>query len=236
MEKEDNINAIWGILSDAHGNYLGLQNCIERMEELSVSEFYFLGDAVGYLPMADKVLRILKNKKFSCVKGNHEAMLLNMLSFDINKDKIYMLDFTRKTMNADNINYITSWPEIIRKIDRNSETIMVHGSPDNPWKDYIYPDTDLGPILRDKKNNIIFLGQTHYAFKKKYDSNLVINVGSCGMPRDIPGQASCAIYDPKISSIEILRVPFDPEEVIFESSKISQIPVEVKRVLLGNRE
>jgi hypothetical protein len=42
----------------------------------------------------------------------------------------------------------------------------------------------------------------------------IVNVGSCGLPRDVGNLASCAVYDTVTRTAEILRVEFDVDELL----------------------
>ena len=48
-----------GLLSDAHGNPLGLRSCLAALRAAGAGQVYFLGDAVGYLPGEAEVIDIL---------------------------------------------------------------------------------------------------------------------------------------------------------------------------------
>jgi hypothetical protein len=67
-----------GFVSDAHGNPYGLQACVDALRERGAGTLYFLGDAVGYLPLAEEVLAILAREGATCQLGNHEAMLCGL--------------------------------------------------------------------------------------------------------------------------------------------------------------
>jgi hypothetical protein len=41
----------------------------------------------------------------------------------------------------------------------------------------------------------------------------VVNVGSCGLPRDQGNLAACAVYDPAAHECQVLRVPMDAAAV-----------------------
>ncbi|MCP3678298.1 MAG: metallophosphoesterase family protein [Deltaproteobacteria bacterium] len=78
-----------GIISDAHGNPFGLQACIDKLRKKGIKKIYFLGDAVGYLPLAGEVLEILKQEDVSSIMGNHDAMLCGQIEIELDKSDIY---------------------------------------------------------------------------------------------------------------------------------------------------
>src|SRR5690242_10324659 len=89
-----------GLLSDAHGNPLGLRRCLAVLRAAGVGPLYFLGDAVGYLPGEGEVIRTLAEAGAVCVRGNHEGMLLGELPLDPVRDGAYRLSAARDRMAA----------------------------------------------------------------------------------------------------------------------------------------
>ena len=48
-----------GVISDAHGNPLGLRACLDFLAGEKVEAIYFLGDSVGYMPAGGDVIDAL---------------------------------------------------------------------------------------------------------------------------------------------------------------------------------
>jgi len=87
-----------GLLSDAHGNPLGLRSCLAALRAAGAAQVYFLGDAVGYLPGEAEVIEILRSEGVICQRGNHEGMLLGDLDLDPGRDRVYGLAAVRERM------------------------------------------------------------------------------------------------------------------------------------------
>jgi len=183
-----------GILSDAHGNPSGLKGCIEYLQtQEKVDRIFFLGDAVGYLPAYNEVIELLKKANAACVLGNHDAMLLEMLPIKPSSDMVYQITKNRRDLLPDNYNYISTWPLKLEITIKNRRLLFIHGSPWEPLTGYIYPDTDLSRF-EELNFDVVFMGQTHHPFIRSTESRLVVNTGSCGLPRDHGSMASCAVY------------------------------------------
>ena len=64
------------VLSDIHGNYVALQECIDYALRREIDTFIFLGDYVGELAYPQKTMEIIYTlkKKYDCyfIKGNKE--------------------------------------------------------------------------------------------------------------------------------------------------------------------
>jgi putative phosphoesterase len=196
-----------GIISDVHGNYLALDSVLTFLKkEIFVDSIYFLGDAVGYIPDGNRVIERLKNDNISCLMGNHEAMLLNIIPVKSELEKIYRLTYEQIT--SKNLKYIKQLMPFKEMSIDNQRILMVHGSPFNPLQGYIYPDHNFS-ILPTLDYKYIFMGHTHRPFIKKVENTTWVNVGSCGLPRDAGDLASFAVFDSQLESVCIYRKKFD---------------------------
>jgi putative phosphoesterase len=218
-----------GIISDAHGNATALDRCIQLLKASSVDHIYFLGDAVGYLPGGEDVVNILKSTGVNCVKGNHEAMLLGDISLPQEKEMVYQIQFTRKEVSQANLQFIREWPDH-RKVTLDGRRILlVHGSPMDYLEGYVYPKTEL-TIFKIQSCDVVFMGHTHYPFVRLFDGTLIVNVGSCGLPRDCGNLAAFSVYDTCSNQAEINRVEFDSKS-LFHRSQSKFIAPEVQECL-----
>lgn len=202
-----------GLVSDAHGNPAGLDACLRALAGQGAARIYFLGDAVGYLPEVTGVLELLRSSGAICIRGNHEAMLLGELAVPEGRGPVYRLSDAAAQLEAADLAWIRSWPTRLEVDLAGARLLMVHGSPADPLRAYVYPDTDLDPF-RTLPCDALFLGHTHRPFVSQAGRVSVVNVGSSGMPRDVGHLASCAIYDTGSRSAEILRVRFDASALI----------------------
>jgi predicted phosphodiesterase len=202
-----------GLLSDAHGNPLGLRAALRALRDRGVDRTYFLGDAVGYLPGEQEVLRILAEEGVECVRGNHEAMLLGQLPLDPDRDRAYQLSAVGVRLDPGQREFIASWPATRELVLDGRRILLVHGSPEAPLEGYVYPDADLAGFGA-LGYGAIFMGNTHRPFTATVGTTIVANVGSCGLPRDQGDLPACAIFDTASGICEILRVPVPPEAVL----------------------
>lgn len=196
-----------GIISDAHGNQLGLKKCIDLLKNKGAERLIFLGDAIGYFPNPNDTLELLRAEKVECLLGNHEAMLTGQVEIDLQRDKVYGIEKARKSIDKNYISEISSWlPRKTIKIG-SRKILCVHGSPWNPVNGYVYPDFDISRFS-SLRYDIIFMGHTHIPFIHKIDTLTIVNVGSSGLPRDQGNLLSCVLYDVTAARTEILRIPF----------------------------
>jgi len=201
-----------GLISDAHGNPLGLRSCMAALRAAGAEQVYFLGDAVGYLPGEADVIDILLSEGVLCQRGNHEGMLLGDLDLDAVRDRSYGLTAVRERMPPHVRALLAGWPDVREVELAGRRLLLVHGSPRDHLSDYVYPDSDTEWIAA-LGYDAVFMGNTHRPFTVRSGSALVVNVGSCGLPRDQGNLAACAVYDADAHDCLVLRVPLDAAEV-----------------------
>ena len=213
-----------GFLSDSHGNLQGLMTCLDRLQEEGAKQVYFLGDATGYLPSGLEVINELNKRQIPCLMGNHEAMLTGLLPLPEDKDRVYRLGPLVEAMPAEMKEKITAtWPKKLELTIDNRKILLVHGRPSDPVSGYLYQDQ---PLEEAEKGayTVIVTGHTHHPYVKNEGNVLLINDGSCGLPRDGQSQISCALYDTVSGQADILYISFDFKKLLdsFDKDEIAQ--------------
>jgi putative phosphoesterase len=201
-----------GLLSDAHGNPEGLENCISVLRSRGAEQLFFLGDAVGYLPRWSEVLELLRSHDIRCIRGNHdERVLRGPLQEDATD--AYQLLPSRLASIEPHLAWMATWPETL-SLELDGRTLMlVHASPEDPLNGYVYPWTDVSGIDWPRAD-VIAMGHTHRPLARHHEGRLLINPGSCGLPRDIGHLSSCAMLESRDASFKLYRVPFDVQRVL----------------------
>ena len=214
------------VLSDAHGNLLYFKKCLDSLKDIGVDKIFYLGDFIGYFPEGDKVIQLLRKENAHCLIGNHEAMLLKYLPIEPEKKDIYLLE--NYEISDDNFNFLkTLLPYYFTEID-GKRMLFVHGHPYFPLDGYLYKDTNK-ISLAELSFDILFFGHTHRPYIERIGKKLLVNVGSCGMPRDFGNQPSYVIYDTISLKCIIYRLTLSAQEAILYYSNIHE---EVKKCLL----
>ena len=204
-----------GFYSDAHGNPRGAEAGLALLSKQRVDQLYFLGDAVGYMPDAEAVLDLVRASGADCIRGNHEEMLLGNLPYTEAQENVYRLRAARERLTPERRAWIASWP-LRREVTLDGvRFLLVHGSPSDPVGGYVYPDTELAGFA-ELPCDVVLMGQTHRPFVRTAGDVTAINVGSCGLPRDVGDLASVATYDTRARAGEILRVRFDAARLIVD--------------------
>ena len=191
-----------GILSDAHGNVEAFQLALRVLEEHSVDEIYFLGDAVGYIPESG-VVALLHCSKIRSIKGNHDDMLLQH-NTTVDQDAIYRHRETFAALSVLECQFLMTLPSQLRCNEHGVDILFVHGSPNEPLTGYVYPDNSLGEFSAVNAD-VVFMGHTHYPFVRHHGDKLFVNVGSCGLPRGSDLRGSVCVFDSLERDARIIR-------------------------------
>lgn len=193
-----------GIVSDIHCNAPGLLRAIELMSD-EVDEIICAGDTVYEFRFSDEVVEILRKNEIRTVLGNHEAVVLGPQGERARSNP---------AVNQDNVSWLAQQPYRIDTRVNGKRLLMVHGSPFEPWNEYIFPHTPSFKKLADleSETDYVVLGHTHQAMAERSGRVLVINPGSTGEARDprIGFQLSYAILDTQSDEVRIELFP-DPQ-------------------------
>jgi serine/threonine protein phosphatase 1 len=68
------------IIGDVHGHYDGLMMLMDAIAPNSDDRVYFLGDLIDRGPDSSQVVEFVKQSPYYCLLGNHEQMLVDVLS------------------------------------------------------------------------------------------------------------------------------------------------------------
>lgn len=201
-----------GVFSDAHGNEDGFYTCYDFLLKYA-DVIYYLGDSVGYFPLSNKIIDTLRTGNINCLKGNHDAMLLGEQPYENNREEIYQIEKCRNIISEENQHFLKDLTSEKKIIADNRNLLFVHGSPGDPLNGYIYPDTELDSIEK-LPYDAIFMGHTHRCFIKKSGEKNIVNVGSCGLPRDAGNKLTVVLYDTLKNEAIIKEFEMNVEEVI----------------------
>lgn len=190
-----------GIVSDIHCNAAALQRALELMGD--VDEVLCAGDTVYEYRFSNDVMSIIRERKIRAVVGNHEIVLLGPQG-----------QRARDVAGVDRelVGFMGGFPNSIETQVNGKRLLMVHGSPYEPWNEYIYPHTPSFRRLAEVDADYVILGHTHQAMAERSGRVLVVNPGSAGEARDPKNgfQLSFAVLDTQSDEVRIELFP-DPQ-------------------------
>ena len=202
------------LFSDTHGNHAALEAVLAHIAQHAAPDALFVaGDLVLNGPRPAETLALLRSipgARF--VRGNTDQYLLDRSA---DGDAV---DFARARLDADAISFIEQLPFAQRLIAApGHELLVVHANPCDLEGQIrpTTPDEQLRPLFTGITAEVIAFGHYHVPFVRTLGQHTLLDVASCGMPRDGDRRAVYATLDWDGSAWQIAhqRVPFDSEAV-----------------------
>lgn len=209
------------IFSDIHGR---VDNIEEVLENNTFDEYIFAGDFFGYFLIQKNALDIFRKYNIKWILGNHDLYFLREIDPEGFKEKFHYLEKrmissesyeTKYGIFAETIKKLKSFDlnfwqtgalELRLKFD-NVDILMSHGSPNNPFDEYVYPDYEnFQQLFKENSFDLLILGHTHKGFIEIYEDRTIVNPGSCSLPRG-EAKPSYAVYDTNTKEALLVEVP-----------------------------
>lgn len=221
------------IMADVHSNLTALKTVLEQVDPTDGTEFYCLGDVVGYGPEPNACINRLRSLDAHVLAGNHDAAACGRLTTQyFNPFARQAVEWTTRELTAENRRYLENRPDRIQ----TSPFAFYHGSPLEPLTEYITGTHQAEQAVRKAPEPIVAVGHTHQPilFRRSdgrfqprevsgnhreqgvpTDEPLVLNPGSVGQPRDGDPRAGYVRIEetPESLNIHWKRVNYDVESV-----------------------
>jgi putative phosphoesterase len=110
---------------------------------------------------------------------------------------------------ADLLDFLAAAPVSLEFAAAGTRLLMVHGSPWQPFADYIVPRSPQLARFARLPYDYVILGHTHIPMVHQVNGVTVINPGSCSQPRDGERRGSYAILDLEQRTVELHRLRLD---------------------------
>ena len=219
----------YAILGDIHANLAALEAVLVAVDAGGVEAIIQVGDVVGYGAAPKEVIKVLRERSATVVKGNHDAACVKELDCRLfNKDARAGVRFTEGQLQREELQWLQQLP-LVAETEHCS---VAHGTLHRPERfDYVQSIGDAEPSLDIMQHPVCFVGHTHvpvtimrlvedphrtsYTIERGVDlsesSVALVNVGSVGQPRDEDPRAAYAIYDSEKKRVDMFRVDYDIE-------------------------
>lgn len=212
------------VLSDIHANLQALTAVIRDCDQQGIEEFWLLGDYVDYGASVLETVSLLSSLKAKYVlSGNHDACLFNPhVRISSTPHGIAAHEYTKQMIN-DNPpveEWLKSAPGGPMLKVAGMKTLLVHGTPSDPYWGTFTPEGDIEAMFAQMKGldvEVMLVGHSHLGFMLKRSGRTIINPGSVGQPRDGCPDAAYVILDS--GTVTFCRVPYDVEAAADEIKK-----------------
>ncbi len=248
----------YGILSDCHGNFPGLKRAYEMLKAAGAKKFICLGDIVGYGPRSSDCIDYLREHFFLVLAGNHDHALLEKTSVNAyHGASLEAIELAKSQLSPSQRSYLESLP-LLREWEEGGLLIhLTHAHPKDPEGWCYFPRKSeyqvLGSLQKDQIG-LCFYGHTHqprlqvssrterarfpenfkpYSFDDECGETLVINVGSCGQPRDGDLRVAGVLLDTDQRSFTFLRGEYPIAQVQQEMRNVGLNPYLIERLDYG---
>ncbi len=223
------------ILADIHGNQLALDAVLADLAlQPPVDQIVIAGDLCLNGPCPHQVLDTIQSLRCPVLQGNVDLDVVQQSGKSERKRAI--IAWTREQIGSAGVTYLASLPLSYRVVNPDgSDLLVVHANPLNQ-DDAIEPmasDDALERLLGGLDANVgaVAFGHLHIAYTRLWRNLLLIDAGSCGLPRDGDTRASYAIvsWQEHEWCAEHRRVAYNLKETI-KQLKSSGMPGVEKRI------
>lgn len=196
------------IIADIHSNLQALEAVMREMKRAEIDRIVCAGDIVGYGANPNECCHIVEEAAAHAVLGNHDISALTGDATGMNPYAATASRWTASALDEGSRRYLRSL-ETESKFEAGDRKIaMYHGSVRSAIE-YVYEDEINKDIVRSSGGDLLVLGHTHVPYVKDFGSNMAINPGSVGQPRDGDPRASLAVFDTKTGGCIVRRIVYD---------------------------
>ena len=222
----------YAIISDIHANESAFRHVLVDTRERDVDRIICLGDVVGYGPLPEGTVNLVRKHCDMVIAGNHDDAVTGRIDasdfIDLAGDAVKR---HRETLSAENLTWLKSLPHTYS----GEGFIAAHGDFTDPEKFfYIQDEADADANFKSTDAQLMFVGHTHTPqlfltgqsgkvyrldptdFILEDGKRYIVNPGSVGYPRENNGTclSSYVIYDTDDRSVTFHTLPFAVSSVL----------------------
>ena len=189
-----------GIVSDIHSDPRALRRALEDLPSTDV--LLCPGDAISEYRFCPETVELLQRAKVLCIQGNHELVLFG------GRNPAY-LKKCQDSFTAATLDFLATAP-VSRELQFDgTKVLLVHGSPWDPYDEYVYPGSARLARFAALSHDLVCLGHTHVPFIHRAGQVTVVNPGSCSQPRDQDRRGAYAVFNTYTREATIHRFSLD---------------------------
>jgi putative phosphoesterase len=207
------------VLSDIHGNLLGLDACLTDLESQGGADGVVIaGDLCLDGPKPKKVLQRLEEIGAACIRGNTDRYLSEDTAGEaFEPAELAQIAWTRREVGERWLSWLKELPFALRIGEDDNQLLIVHANPKSD-DEHIWPDADeaaLERLIGDVGATAIAFGHLHLHYVRVWRGKLLVNVASAGLPKDGDPRAGYAIFTEREGGWQVKhrRVAFDTKRV-----------------------
>lgn len=175
------------VFTDIHGNLQALEAILKDIEKEQVDKIICLGDVIGIGPEPRECLDLIMNSNVEMLLGNHELYYLKGIQIEDNRDheKRKYYKWVSERLESKHREFLKKckYQMVISNVlfehflMKNNEYIPF-------YKTTILKDAKFQEILKQIKEDYIFVGHEHLPFEFQANGKTIIDQGSSGCTHD----------------------------------------------------
>ncbi len=210
------------LISDIHGNAVGLEAVLADIRAVGVDKIICLGDLATIGPRPAECIDAIRDLKCPVVMGNVDHYLFHEIPEGSPQPLRELFDWCREQITDDHIDYLRT---LVPTHAEGEWLLCCHGSPQS-FDDWIVastPDEELEAFVEGTEAPMIAGGHTHQPMLRLFGDRVFLNPGSVGLPFRLPDRvtlpvAEYAIVGPDFT--EFRQVPFDLAQVYADTQAV----------------
>jgi predicted phosphodiesterase len=223
------------LISDIHANVPALEAVLADIDrQPDIGAIYHVGDLVGYAPLPNETVALLRSREIAGVAGNYDSTVATDYKHcgcryeDPRQEELSHVSYawTRSHVTPETKRYLGELPFRldVRPLGGHASgptVALVHGT---PTLNTVYwtedrPDsfcTKMAEAARLTRGDVIAFGHTHRPWQREVSGVLFVNTGSVGRPKDGDWRAGYVIVDVGVDGAraEFRRVEYDIESAM----------------------
>jgi putative phosphoesterase len=219
------------LVSDAHGNAVGLRAALEDIGRRGADLVVALGDMAQGGPQPAVCLELLRAAEARVVMGNSDAFLLDAeAGAEVPTERqLVQREWSLSQLSAGDVEYVRSFEPTVEADLDGRRLLCFHGAPGD-YDRVVLPE-DPPDAFRGTGADILAGGHVHVPQLRRVGDALYVNPGSVGIGYDHLQPEDDFRFDPwasyaivEAASVEFHRVPFDLGELA-EATRASGLPL-----------
>jgi putative phosphoesterase len=192
------------LLSDIHANVTALEAALAEADRLGATRLAVAGDLVGHGPRPHEVVRLLRARRISCLRGNIDNKTIELtceakdLAELVGKKKTGAVAWSAQRLRKADLAWLARLPAELEWNIAGCRILLTHGSPLSDV-DYIFasltPRGLAAKLEGRRRPDVLVCGHSHVPFVRRVAGVLVVNCGTVGRPFDGDPRGSFALLE-----------------------------------------